>query len=60
MEEEKLESDRESFEFCESHCMLDLDMDGFSEPYIAVVCKENDMIVAEKSVKNWNNLYIYV
>lgn len=42
----ELSEEEESLDFIESHCELDLDEDGFKEPYIAVICTRDDQIVS--------------
>lgn len=44
--ETDLDSEQTTFEFYESHCLIDLDEDGYSEPYIAVICKTTDRVIS--------------
>lgn len=38
--------EQNDLEFLESHCWLDLDDDGISEPYIAILCESKNEIVS--------------
>lgn len=42
---EKLSEEQTDFEFCEIQFEFDLDEDGYAEPYIAIVSKDNEEIV---------------
>lgn len=45
LNEEDLEEDKDSFDFIEAHTTIDLDEDGLSEPYIAIIDQESQKIV---------------
>lgn len=38
--------EQDGLTYIESHCALDLDDDGYSEPYIVTICKETNEIVS--------------
>lgn len=44
-EDTELEDDKNSFDFVEAHCWIDLDGDGLKEPYCAVLFPEVNRIV---------------
>ncbi len=45
IEEDDLEEDVETFKFIECYTWIDLDDDGFKEPYIAIIFQKNSLIV---------------
>lgn len=46
IEESELEEDKNDFEFIEAYTWIDIDEDGLKEPYIALIWKEKERIVA--------------
>ena len=46
LDEEDLSEDQDYFEFIEAYTWVDLDDDGIKEPYIAIIWKEQEKVVA--------------
>ena len=46
IDESELEEDKNDFEFIEAYTWIDVDEDGLKEPYIALIWKEKERIVA--------------
>lgn len=49
-------SDMEPYEIWESHCWIDLDEDGYKEPYIVTLTKDGEVL---RIVARWNEDDIY-